>query len=204
MSIQSIAVPDSINKIPLSAETEALIDTANEAIEAFLLADTRVIENFVTCDFYLLAQAIHWIEENHLLTGRRFCELGSGFGVGALLAADNGMESVGIEIEPVLTDQSNDLAEHLGSSAKFYCGSFVPRGVTGLLELGSDIKHVDTTEDDVFDEIGYEMSDYDLFFAFPWPGEHIFFEAVFDACASDGAMLLTYQGREGMKLVRKG
>ena len=47
------------------------------------------------------------------------------------------------------------------------------------------------------------MNDFDLFFAFPWPGEHVFFEAVFDDSAADGALLLTYRGREGMSLTRK-
>jgi len=203
LTLQNIAIPDSISKIDLSGNSAKLIDTANERIEAFMLADTKVIENFVTCDFHLLGQSIDWIQNNHLLAGQRFCELGSGFGVGALLAAASGMDAVGIEIEQVLVDQSNDLAEDLGNDAKFFCGSFVPRGVTGLTELGSDMKHVETHEDDVFDEIGFGMEDFDLFFAFPWPGEHIFFEAVFESAACDGAMLLTYRGREGMDLVRK-
>jgi hypothetical protein len=47
------------------------------------------------------------------------------------------------------------------------------------------------------------INDFDLFFAFPWPGEHVFFETVFEACTADGALLLTYRGREGMNLTRK-
>ena len=35
------------------------------------------------------------------------------------------------------------------------------------------------------------------------PKPHGFFEAVFDACAANGALLLTYRGREGMNLVMK-
>ncbi len=73
----------------------------------------------------------------------------------------------------------------------------------GLVELASEIKHVETQAGDVYEEIGLAMDDFDLFFAFPWPGEYSFFEAIVDACAADGAMLLTYRGREGMHLVRK-
>ena len=113
------------------------------------------------------------------------------------------MESVGIEVESVLVTQSSDLADDLGVDAKFFCGSFVPRGAAGASELASDIEHVQTEEGDVYEEIGLAMDDFDLFFAFPWPGEHVFFEAVFDACAADGALLLTFRGREGMNLVRK-
>ena len=208
MPVESIEIPEScadmsIAGIQHSPEAAAFIDTANERIEAFMLADQKVIENFVTCDFHLTDQALAWITQNHLLTGNRFCELGSGFGVVAMLAAIRGMESIGIEIEEVLVQQSAGLAEDLDINAKFYTGSFVPRGVSDDLDLGQEINHVDTSEDDVFDEVGLAMDDFDLFFAFPWPGEHVFFEAVFETCAADGSLLLTYQGREGMRLVRK-
>ena len=203
MPFQNIPVPESIKQLALSTQAEEVIDQANDRIEAFMLADQEVIENFVTCDFHLLAQALVWIRQNHLAAGDRFCELGSGFGVGATLAATCGMESVGIEIEPVLVEHSSKLADDLGLGAKFYCDSFVPRGVAGVIELGSEMQHVDTQEGDVYDEMELAMDDFDLFFAFPWPGEHIFFESVIDACGADGALLLTYRGREGMDLVRK-
>ena len=202
MALQPIEIPDSIKHLPLSDRVNQLIDDSNDRLEAFMLSDQEVIENFVTCDFHLAAQALQWIEENHLLTGRRFCELGSGFGVVTILAAQRGMESVGIEIERVLVDQASDLADHLGVDASFFLGSFVPRG-TQISEQDSDVQNVVTEEDDVYQEIGLAMDDFDLFFAFPWPGEHTFFEAVFHACAADGALLLTYRGREGMHLVRK-
>lgn len=203
MTLQPIDIPDSIKVIPHSQRAGSLIDDANDRIEAFMLADQSVIENFVTCDFHLVDQALAWIEQHHLLTGNRFCELGSGFGVAAMLAAIRSMESVGIEIESVLVDQSSDLANDLEVAAKFFYGSFVPRDIIGLSDLAADIKHVETHEDDVYEEIGLAMDDFDLFFAFPWPGEHTFFEGVFDACAADGALLLTYRGRDGMNLVRK-
>ena len=74
MTLQTIDVPDSIKQFPLSQPALRLIDEANERIEAFMLSDQRVIENFVTCDFHLVDQALHWIQENHLLAGNRFCE----------------------------------------------------------------------------------------------------------------------------------
>lgn len=203
MSLIQIEVPASIKEIPHSSDASRLIDNANDRLDAFMLADREVIENFVTCDFHLVDQAMQWIQDSHLAAGNRFCELGSGFGVAAMLAAVRGMESIGIEIEQVLVDQANDLASDLGIAADFYCGSFIPRDVPGLLDLATEVKNVDTQEGDVWDEVGLEMQDFDLFFAFPWPGEYEFFEAVFDACAPDGAILLTYRGRDGVNLVRK-
>jgi hypothetical protein len=203
MALQPIEVPNSINRLPYAEGAEHLIDTANDAIEAFMLLDQTVIEGFVPCDFHLLDQAITWIEQNHLLTGNRFCEFGAGFGVGAMLAALRGMESIGIEIEPRLVEQASIVADELGNHAKFYCGSFVPQGAEGLTVLAGEVEHVNTDEGDVYEVIGRDLNDFDLVFAFPWHGEHGFFEAVFDACAADGALLLTYRGREGMNLVGK-
>ena len=203
MALQSIEVPHSINRLPYTAGAEHLIDAANDAIEAFMLGNQTVIEGFVPCDFRLLDQAITWIAQRHLLTGNRFCEFGAGFGVGAMLAALRGMESIGIEIEPCLVEQASNVADELGSDAKFYCGSFIPRGVEELAVLSGEVEYVNTEEGDVYEEIGRDLNEFDLFFAYPWPGEHGVFEAVFAECAADGALLLTYRGREGMNLVGK-
>lgn len=203
MPFESIAVPASLSSAPYAPGAEELIDLVNERIEEFMLADESVIENFVPCDFHLLDQALSWIEQNHLMTGQRFCEIGSGFGAAALLAGLRGWESIGIEIESRLVDQASRLAADLNNSADFYCGSFIPRGIEGLADWSTEVKNVDTSEDDIYEEIGLAMDDFDLFFLFPWPGEHEFFESIIDACASDGALLLTYRGREGMNLVRR-
>lgn len=168
-----------------------------------MLSSDETIENFVTCDFHLIDLAMTWLHQNHLVTGNNFCEFGSGYGVVTLLAADRGMRSVGIEIEPTLVEQSTALAEELNLDAEFYCGSFIPRDIGDLTELAADIEHVDTHQGDIYKEIGLAMSDFDLMFAFPWPGESGFFEAVFDAGAASGALLMTYRGRDGVNVVRK-
>jgi tRNA G46 methylase TrmB len=201
--MQPINVPDHIQQLSHTSAAERVIDVANEKIESYLLANDWVTENFVPCDFHLLDQALTWIDQNHLLAGQRFCELGSGFGVATLLASLHGMDSVGIEIEAYLVDQAIDLSNQTGVPASFYCGSFVPRDVDGILELGRDVERVQTGEDDVYQEMEASMKDFDLFFAFPWPGERYFFEAVFEAGAGTNALLLCYDGRNGMQLVRK-
>ncbi|TWT78890.1 hypothetical protein CA13_02870 [Planctomycetes bacterium CA13] len=203
MTLQRIEIPDSITRIPISDRANKLIDEANERIEAFMLADQSVIEDFVTCDFDLLDQSLGWIQEHHLPKGGRFCELGSGFGVAGLLATIRGIESVGIEIESALVEQAQRLADDMGLAAKFYCGSFVPRDAVGALDLAPKFKPIDRHGCDVYEEMGLSMQKFDLFFAFPWPNQHSFFEAFFKNGAADGSLLLTYRGREGMNLVRK-
>lgn len=203
MSLKPIPIDGSVKKLPYAEHAEVLIDTANDAIETFMLADLDVIENFVTCDFHLLDQTLSWIHSNHLLTGNRFCEWGAGFGVATMLAGLRGMEAVGIEIESRLVQQAEQVGVAVDSPARFFHGSFVPRGVEGLAEISGQFKNVDTEEGDVYDEIGWELDDFDLVFVFPWPGEEEFFEHIFAACAADGALLLTYHGREGMRLQRQ-
>jgi len=203
MTLESIDIPDEINELPHSTDAVRLIDLATDRIEAFMLDYDSVTENFVRCDFHLLDQSLTWIEQNHLLTGRRFCELGSGFGVAALLASLHKLESVGIEIESYLVEQSSELAEELDLPTEFFCGSFVPRGIAEIVEFGSEVEHVETHEGEVYEEIGLGLEDFDLFFAFPWPGEEHFFEAVFQAGAAINSLLLTYRGRDGMHLIRK-
>ncbi len=203
MTLQSIHIPNEIKQLGHSAAAARLIDLANDRIEAFLLADDSVIEEFIPCDFHLLDQALTWIEQNDLLEGNRFCELGSGFGVAALLAALRGMQSVGIEIEPALVAQARHLADALDLPAKFYCGSFVPRDISGILELAYAGKQFQTDDRQVYEEIGLGLSDFDLFFVFPWPGEQPFLEALFEARASKNSLLLSFHGHNRMQLVGK-
>lgn len=203
MTLQPIEIPDSIKQLPHSEGAANLIDVAYDRIEAFMLADESVIEDFVTCDFHLLDQALDWIIRNNLMTGNRFCELGCGFGVATMLAALHGMESVGIEIESVLVDQSRVLADELNIAAKFFRGNFVPRDAMTTVASDFDLGNVPADDRDVYQEIGLAMNDFDIFFAYPWPHQQRMFEAMFAACAADGALLLTYRGRFGMHLIRK-
>ena len=203
MTLQSIDIPDDIKRIEHTPEAARLIDFANEKIEKFMLAEDRVSDNFVPCDFHLLDQSLTWIEQNHLLTGNRFCEFGAGFGVATLLTSLRGMESVGIEIETNLVEQASRIADDLDLSAKFYCGSFVPRGTSTVTDLGREVENVETIEGDIYEEIGLGLEEFDLFFAFPWPGEHHFFEAVFENGAAVNSLLLSYRGRDGMHLIQK-
>ena len=203
MGLQQIDMPDHFRLDSIDPEADRLIEVANEQIERFMLSDQKVIENFVTCDFHLTQCALQWIRDNHLLTGERFCELGSGYGVVAMLAARMGMESIGIEIEQVLVDEANALSEQLGNDSAFHCGSFIPRETLETLDMDRDIRNVSIEEDDVYRDVGLAMDDFDLFFAFPWPGEQVFFEQVIDKWAASGALLLTYRGRDGMQLQRK-
>ena len=203
MTLQAIPTPDALSSARLPDAYAKIITLANLRIDQHTESSKTVIHNFVHCDFDLTAFTIHWILENNLLTGERFCEWGSGFGVATMLATAAGMDAVGIEIEPILVEQSQQLASELRVDSEFVCGSFIPHDVTDILQISRDVEHVTIAEDDAYQEIGLELNDFDLIFAFPWPGEAEFFEALFLECAATGACLLTYRGREGMHLTRK-
>lgn len=203
MPLLHINIPQDVISLPVHDTSAYVIEKADQRIDEYSNSGGPVFHNFVHCDFHLLDQTLSWLLNNHLLTGDRFCEFGSGFGVATLLATTHGMESVGIEIESYLVEQSCQLAEALNLNARFFCGSFVPYDISDIDEFSREVAHVTTEEDDIYQEIGLALDDFDLFFAFPWPGEHQFFEAIFESGAADGACLLTYRGRDGMNLVRK-
>ncbi len=201
--LQPISFPGELLVEDLSDEAERLLVEANDRITEFTCRHRPRIDNFVVCDFRVVDAALAWILREGLACGDRFCEWGSGFGVVAMLAALREMDSYGIEIEPALVTQSQQLAEDLQIDAHFAAGSFIPEGAEDALEFVEDIEHIDTDCPSAYHEWDLEIADFDLFFAFPWPGEHGYWEAVFDRYASDGALLLTYHGIESVKLQRR-
>ena len=70
----------------------------------------------------------------------------------------------------------------------------MPRGVEGLAEIAAEVENVSTEEDGIYELIGRESMNLTLL-AFPWPGEHGFFEAVVKHVPQDRAA--DYRGREG-------
>ncbi|NIO39184.1 MAG: hypothetical protein GTO41_02675, partial [Burkholderiales bacterium] len=47
-----------------------------------------------------------------------------------------------------------------------------------------------------------ELRDFDLIYAYPWPDEHPLYHSIIRQFGRSRAMLLTYDAREGMDLVR--
>lgn len=200
--LQDIAVPETLAFARPGPAALRLIHEADERIDRFTRCHRPSIENFVVCDFPLVNAALRWIVEENLLCGESFCEWGSGFGVVTLLAALHQLDACGIEVEQALVRESEQLAEDLEIPARFAQGSFIPAGGIDLVKFQEDIGHIDTDSPSGYDELDLDIPDFDLFFAFPWPGEHRLWETIFDQFASDGALLLTYQGIEQLRLQR--
>ncbi len=163
---------------------------------------------FVPSDFVTVYHALRAITEANLARGTSLCEWGSGFGVAASLATMLGFNVCGIEIERGLVDASQKLADDFGLPVEFAHGSFVPPNA----EADAEEAHADnnteffwlvTDADDAYDELGLDPDDFDVVFAYPWPGEESLIASLFEKYAADEALLLTYDHVNSVRLRRK-
>jgi hypothetical protein len=187
--------------LDLTSAAKTLLEEAGRREEA-LLAEHK-IPAFVPCDYALVYAGLVEVQRRSLAPGRRFCEWGSGMGVVACLAAMLDYSAAGIEIQPALLRQSRQLSEDFSLQVEWALGTFVPAGAEDLLDLTDDFAWLEDRGDDAYDELGVDPQEFDLVFAFPWPGEEHVVEKLFDYGAASGALLMTYRGREGLALSRK-
>ncbi|MBK8978637.1 MAG: class I SAM-dependent methyltransferase [Planctomycetes bacterium] len=128
-----------------------------------------------------------------------FVELGSGAGTNTVIADLLGYEAVGIEIEPWLCRAAEELAEQFGSGARFVQGSFLPRGfrIDDLLDPDFHVTYDDSAP--AWDDLDHELADFDVVYAFPWPGEEALFDALIDEYGRPGQLLLTWHAESGFR-----
>ncbi len=190
--------------IELPQRIVELLNDADERIDRFQFERRdQPVAAFVPSDFVLAYHALAAIAATNLAPGRRFVEWGSGVGVVSCLAAELGFDAVGIEIEAPLVDVSRELADDHAIAADFVAGSFVPLDEAGLFDLSGDFNWVRTDAASAYDELDLEPDDFDLVYCYPWPGEEELSEELFATCCATGALLLSYHGRDGMKLRRR-
>jgi hypothetical protein len=202
--LKNIDIPDQVLSHPLSLHATRLLNEADQRIERFTyMRQGPPIPGFVASDFRMVDACLHWIVDQHLAAGQSFCEWGSGFGVATMLAALHDFDACGIEVEADLVDNARLLADDLGIDAQFAHGSVLPEAAEDWLEYLEDLAHVDTDSPSGYDALGLEITDFDLFYVFPWPGEYRFWEELFHRYASYGALLMSYHGVESMRLQRK-
>lgn len=187
----------------LPANIAALIADAKERIETLEDTSRAAMPAFVPSDFTVAYRGLAAIEKSSLATGRRFLEWGSGIGVIACLATQLGFDSIGIEIEQPLVDIAERLAADHNLEIQFVCGSFIPANAEVELNTPDDFAWLTTDAPNVYDDLDLAPDDFDLIFAYPWPGEEKIIFDLFADHAATGALLLTYHGIEGVRLQRK-
>jgi hypothetical protein len=190
-------------KLSVPPEIAALLADAEERIDA-LDNTTRIeIPAFVPSNFQVAYRALAEIRTSNLATGRRFIEWGSGIGVVACLASSLGFDAVGIEIEPKLVAIARELAADHDIQVQFATGSFVPDGVVPRVDWVDGVAWLTTEGVDGHEELELDPDDFDVVFAYPWPGEEQVIFDLFADTASVGSLLLTYHGIDGVRLQRK-
>ena len=147
--------------------------------------------------------ALAWIRECSVAPGECFMEWGCGFGVVASIAAALGFESYGIEIDAELVQNARALARDFDLSPTIVEGSFVPVGGDDLTDSMGEHAWLSLGGPDGYDAIGLEPDDFDVIYAYPWPGEEHIVERLFERYAAAGAVLVTYRGLEGVCVQRK-
>ncbi|HET6426803.1 MAG TPA: hypothetical protein VFJ30_00225 [Phycisphaerae bacterium] len=202
MPLVRVNLPDALPPVP--PEVASFIADAQSRIESFVEAHRdKPIPSFVPSEFPLVYAALRCVAEGHLAAGPVFCEWGSGAGVVACLAAMVGFDAHGIEFEGELADLSVQLARDHGIEVDFRRGNIVPYEGQEIAAEVEEFQWLAVGGPDPYDRMGLEIDDFDVIFAFPWPGEQRVIERLFDRFAADGALLMTYDAVEGVRLVRR-
>lgn len=198
----------STNGSVLPDEVVAFLREADSRVSRFVRNSDISPTGFVPSDFVTVCHALQAITEANLAPGTSLCEWGSGFGVVASLAALLGFDACGIEIERDLVDASQRLADDFGLPVEFVHGSFVPSGAEAEAEEAytdndSESFWLATDADDGYDALGLDPDDFSVVFAYPWPGEESLIASLFERYAAEGALLLTYNQYNAVRLRRK-
>ena len=200
-----IEVPLNIRERRLPRDVADFLEEADARIRGFIEERQIRISGFVPSDFEPVFHALDAVVESDIACGDVFCEWGSGFGVVAMMAALLEFQAYGIEIEDSLVVGSRMLAEDFDLPVDIVTGSFVPSGGESIVEelCSGEGAWLTGTTDDAYSQLGLAPNDFDLIYAFPWPGEEAVIAALFDEFACVGALLLTFDHIEGVRVRRK-
>lgn len=176
---------------------ERLFGLGDQAREEFRKVAKDRHHLFIPCDYQDAHEALQGLTDR----AHSFVELGSGSGVVTILADLLGLEACGIEAEPWLVERARQVAEELGSGAVFAEGTFVPVEYEEEIVNLSDESLTPMIGADGFEELGIELSEFDLVFAYPWPGDEEWLYELIRRYARKDVLLLTYGNRDGFHVL---
>lgn len=192
-----------VHPAPLPPKVAAWLASAQQRIDAFFADPAHVSGvGFIPSDYELVFGALASLARTE--AGRlRFCEWGSGFGVVVGLAALLGMEAHGIEIDVRLCAAARELLAQHGLAAEIAAGSFVPEDYEPPPRLADLETRTVLGQPDAYDQLSRDADEFDVVFAYPWPGEEELYLDLFRRCADQGAVLVTHSRVEGIRAWRK-
>jgi len=162
----------------------------------FLAGRGSLFHGFIPADH----REAHAVLAEERARAHSFLELGSGIGVITLLADRLGYDAYGIEIEPELYETSRALSDEVGGGATFALGSCVPEDFRDEVSLLDAEFHTPTEGADGYEELGMELSDFDLVYAYPWPGQEEWMEELVRREAGPHTRFMTYSVSEGFEV----
>lgn len=202
-----IEVDLAVNPSDLPHNVAEFLREADHRGKDFVSSAPVIFRGFVPSDYVSVYHALRAVAETDVACGNSFCEWGSGLGVVASLAALVGFDAYGIEIDRDLFHASLELAEDFDIAVEFINGSFISRGADDLVDRAyADFDgglSLDPHADHAYDELGLEVRDFDVVFAFPWPNDEELTADLFERFAARGALLLTYCESTSIRLRRK-
>lgn len=191
----------------LPKQVERYLSAVDPYVDEHSTKKSVAFRGFVASDYARLYGVLNQIWAESLACGNRFCEWGSGLGVATNLAGLIGFDAYGIEYNETLVEVCEELAHEFDMPGQFACGSYLPAGADDLMDEafseGDGCISMFSQADDAYADIGYELSDFDLVYVFPWPNDEDVTTNIFERFASTGALLLTYSQVDGFCLRRK-
>ncbi|MCH2113587.1 MAG: class I SAM-dependent methyltransferase [Pirellulales bacterium] len=160
--------------------------------------DTPAFHAYVSADYEAVYESLAELRgQVHTVL-----EWGSGLGVVTIMASRMGFEAYGIEVEPQLVEYAKQFAEAYGNQAQFAQGSFVPDDFVWNPSSGDEAIRTMIDTPGAYGQWDMELQDFDLVYAYPWPDERTFYHNIMRDCGRCDALLLSYDAREGVELVR--
>jgi hypothetical protein len=200
------------HEVELPEDVQALINAADERFDAFYAKQlNKRYPRYIASEPAQVYAALKWVTDRGLTQGETFIEWGSGFGVATGMAALVGYEATGIELREGLVKIARGLLESQSIEAELVCTSYIPEGyleyeVAGGTDIAPDNSFGNQLEGGPVyqdDEHEIDISETDLFYVYPWPGEQEMMLKLFDAIAPVDAVLVAYFGDREICIYRK-
>jgi len=196
-----LEIPLSLDLATPSDSVESLIRKSEVTIDEFFAAGLgQRYRKYIPSDPQVVYAAISSLLNEGHLEGGTFCEWGCGFAIATGIASLLGMKAYGIEIEEELAKRARRLMGQLQIPVEILRTDYLPEGFDESEGIGG--KDLVTPESITvrgesvplpqYDDL--DPDEVDLFFVYPWPDQEEMMMDLFVSLASDGAILLIYQG----------
>jgi hypothetical protein len=159
-------------------------------------------QEFVGCDLLAANRVLSRIQAEGLAPGSVLCEWGSGLGGVCGVAALNGFNAFGIEIQQEFVASAHSIAKDLDLNMSFAEGTFLLPGDEDLARKATIHTRL-TFNDLAWKKLDLTPEGCDVVFAYPWPREEAFIDSVFARHASPDALLMTFHDHDRVLVQRK-